>query len=300
VVGSRHPLWESRLAEGTQRSRLTDGPVLPDGRETFATSPLDAEPAAVMRMPEDSYAPFALAVAVGVVAYGLLFSLLWLAVLGAIAAAAVIIAWLWPDAATRFAGTMETPFGTLPVGASGTRSVGWWGMAGVVATEGAFFAYLLFSYFYLASQSSNAWPSFAPDVRLPALNTAILLTSSVTMVWAERSLRAGRTQRSRVGLAITLTLGVLFLAFQIYEYTRKSLSPTHDAYGSLFYTITGFHGAHVFVGLVMLAVVLVRALRGHFSAERHEAFSNVAMYWHFVDVVWLAVFTSLYISPLLR
>jgi cytochrome c oxidase subunit I+III len=300
VVGSRHPLWESRLGEGAERSRLVDGPVLPDGRETFATTPLDAEPAAVMRMPEDSYAPFALAIAVGVIAYGLLFSLLWLAVLGAVAAAAVVIAWLWPDAATRFAGTMETPFGTLPVGASGRRSVGWWGMAGVIATEGAFFAYLLFSYFYLASQSTNAWPSFVPDLRLPAINTAILVASSATMIWAERAVRSGRTTRGRIGLAITVVLGALFLAFQIYEYTRKSLSPTHDAYASLFYTITGFHGAHVLVGLIMLVVVLVRALRGHFSAERHEAVSNVAMYWHFVDAVWLAVFTSLYVSPLLR
>jgi heme/copper-type cytochrome/quinol oxidase subunit 3 len=75
---------------------------------------------------------------------------------------------------------------------------------------------------------------------------------------------------------------------------------THDAYGSLFYTITGFHGAHVIVGLVMLVVVFIRAARGHFRAGRHEAITNVALYWHFVDVVWLAVFTSLYITPHLR
>jgi cytochrome c oxidase subunit I+III len=300
TIGSRHPLWEAQLSEGATRSRLADGPVLPDGRETFATTPLDAEPAAVMRMPDDSYAPIALAVSVAVIAYGLLFSLLWLAALGAAAAAAVAIAWLWPDAATRFAGTMETPFGPLPVGASGRRSVGWWGMAGAVATESAFFGYLLFSYFYLASQSVNPWPSVPPELRLPALNTAILLSSSVAMVWAERSVRAGRATRSRVGLGLTIALGVLFLSLQVVEYTRRSLSPAHDAYGSLFYTITGFHGAHVLVGLIMLVVVLVRALRGHFSAERHEAVSNVAMYWHFVDTVWLAVFTSLYVSPLLR
>jgi heme/copper-type cytochrome/quinol oxidase subunit 3 len=81
------------------------------------------------------------------------------------------------------------------------------------------------------------------------------------------------------------------------EYSREHLSATHDAYGSLFYTITGFHGAHVFVGLIMLTVALVRAFRNDFSAQRHEAVSNVAIYWHFVDVVWLAVFTSLYVTP---
>jgi heme/copper-type cytochrome/quinol oxidase subunit 3 len=117
------------------------------------------------------------------------------------------------------------------------------------------------------------------------------------MVWAEQGIRHDRPTRLRVGLALAIALGVIFLALQGVEYGREKLSPTHDAYGSLFYTITGFHGAHVFAGLVMLSVVLVRALRGHFAIGRHEAVSNVAIYWHFVDVVWLAVFTSLSITP---
>src|SRR5689334_11732397 len=100
TIGSRHPLWEDRLGEGSARSILSEGPVLSDGRETFATSPLDAEPRAVMRMPEDSYAPLAVAVSCGVIAYGLLFSLLWLAALGLIGVAVSAIAWLWPDDAT--------------------------------------------------------------------------------------------------------------------------------------------------------------------------------------------------------
>src|SRR5689334_837499 len=100
VIGSRHPLWEDRLGEGSARSILARGPVLADGRETFATTPLDAEPAAIMRMPEDTYVPLALAVSLGVVAYGLLFSLLWLAALGLIGVAVSAIAWLWPDDAT--------------------------------------------------------------------------------------------------------------------------------------------------------------------------------------------------------
>jgi len=103
-----------------------------------------------------------------------------------------------------------------------------------------------------------------------------------------------------VGLAAAIALGLLFLVLQGVEYGREKASFTKDAYGSLFYTITGFHGAHVFVGLVMLTVVLVRALRGHFAKGRYEAVTNVALYWHFVDAVWLAVFTSLYITPHLR
>jgi cytochrome c oxidase subunit I+III len=300
TIASRHPLWEDRLNEGTGRSRLTRGPVLASGRETFATTPLDAEPAAVMRMPEDSFAPFALAIAVGVVAYGLLFSVLWLAALGAIAVGACAIAWLWPGAATSFAGHVDTEFGALPVGASGRHSVGWWGMAGVIATEGAFFAYLLFSYFYLASQSVNPWPSEVPGFWLPLVNTLVLLASSAAVIVAERGIRAGHQGRLRAGVVAAIVLGLVFLALQVVEYSREHASPTHDAYGSLFFTITGFHGAHVAVGLVMLVVVAVRALRGHFAAGRHEAVTNAAMYWHFVDVVWLAVFTALYVTPHLR
>jgi cytochrome c oxidase subunit I+III len=300
VIASRHPMWEDRLDEGTGRSQLYQGPVLPDGRETFATTPLDAEAAAIMRMPEDSYAPLAVAVSVGIIAYGLLFSLLWLAAIGVIATAASAIAWLWPDAATARIGTLATEFGELVVGASGRHSVGWWGMIAVVATEGAFFSYLLFSYFYLASMSANPWPTEAPHIPLPLINTLILISSSVAAIWAETGIRANRTTRLRVGLGIAIALGVLFLVLQGVEYSHEGLSPTHDAYGSLFYTITGFHGAHVFVGLIMLVVVFVRALRGHFSAVQHEAVTNAAIYWHFVDAVWLAVFTTLYITPHLR
>jgi heme/copper-type cytochrome/quinol oxidase subunit 3 len=274
--------------------------VLDHGRETFATSPLDAEPRAIMRMPEDSYAPLCVALSCGVIAYGLLFGLLWLAALGAVALAASAIGWLWPDAATRFVGTIVTEFGELPVGASGRRSVGWWGMVGVVTTEACFFAYLLFSYFYLASLSTNPWPANVPALGLPIINTGILLLSSVLALWGTRGAERGNAGRLRFGIGGALVLGILFLVLQAVEYSREKLSFTHDAYGSLFYTITGFHGAHVFVGLIMLAFVLVRALRGHFATGRYEAVTNATLYWHFVDAVWLAVFTTIYITPHLR
>ena len=300
TIGSRHPLWEDRLGEGSASSTLARGPVLDRGRETFATSPLDAEPRAVMRMPEDSYAPLSVAISCGLIAYGLLFGLWWLAVIGVVTLAVSAIAWLWPDAATQFLGTMNTEFGELPVGASGKHSVGWWGMVGVVTTEACFFAYLLFSYFYLASMSTNPWPANAPKLGLPIINTGILLLSSVVALWGTRGIERGRTGRLRLGIGGALVLGILFLVLQGVEYSREKLSFTHDAYGSLFYTITGFHGAHVFVGLIMLAVVLVRALRGHFAQARYEAVTNATLYWHFVDAVWLAVFTTLYITPHLR
>jgi heme/copper-type cytochrome/quinol oxidase subunit 3 len=186
----------------------------------------------------------------------------------------------------------------LPVGGRESRSPGRWGMIWVVATEASFFAYLLFSYFYLASMARGVWPpDGVPELKLSLPNTVILLVSSGTMWWAESSIRKGRAAALRIGLVITFVLGCIFLAIQGIEYSHKHFTPQTDAYGSLFYTITGFHGAHVAVGLLMIAVVGIRAFLGHFDRGRHLAVSNVALYWHFVDAVWLAVFTTLYLTP---
>ena len=186
----------------------------------------------------------------------------------------------------------------LPVGRAGTGATGWWGMILLIVTEASLFAYLLFSYFYLGSMARGAWPpSGPPELRLALPNTVILLLSSAAMWWAESGVRQGRQGRLRLGLLLTLVLGIVFLAIQVVEYSNKQFTPATDAYGSLFFTITGFHGAHVAVGLLMIAVVAVRAWLGHFSERRHLAVTNVSWYWHFVDVVWLAVFTSLYLSP---
>ncbi|HET7613756.1 MAG TPA: cytochrome c oxidase subunit I [Gemmatimonadaceae bacterium] len=300
TVGSRHPLWEDRLGEGASRSILARGPLLADGRETFATSPLDAEPKAVLQMPEDTYLPLALAISIGVIGYGLLFGLVWLAAIGALASAVCVIAWLWPKRVMTEERETETQFGELPVGASGRHNIGWWGMACLVATEAAFFGYLLFSYYYLGSISTNPWPAVVPRIGLPAINTLILISSSIAVWLAARGIRRNSNAHLVAWLGTAIVLGVVFISLQVVEYGREKFSMTHDAYGSLFYTITGFHGAHVIVGLLMLAVVFVRSARGHFSAGRHEAITNVALYWHFVDAVWLAVFTSLYITPHLR
>jgi heme/copper-type cytochrome/quinol oxidase subunit 3 len=186
----------------------------------------------------------------------------------------------------------------LPVGGKESRSPGRWGMIWTVATEASFFAYLIFSYFYLASMARGAWPPDGmPELRLALPNTVILLLSSASMVWAERSIKRGNPGSLRAGLVVSFVLGGIFLAIQGIEYSHKHFSPQSDAYGSLFYTITGFHGAHVAVGLLMIAVVTIRAFLGHFRPGRHLAVSNVALYWHFVDAVWLVVFTTIYLSP---
>jgi heme/copper-type cytochrome/quinol oxidase subunit 3 len=187
----------------------------------------------------------------------------------------------------------------LPVGKAAERHPpGQWGMLLLISTEAALFACLLFSYFYLGARSTTPWPPFGPpDLHVAALNTLILLSSSVTLHWGERGIRRGQVGRLRVGLALTILLGLTFLSLQGYEYSRQPFTPMTDAYGSTFFTVTGMHGTHVFVGLVVLTVVSVMAARGKFAADRHWYVSNAALYWHFVDAVWIAVFSSLYLSP---
>jgi heme/copper-type cytochrome/quinol oxidase subunit 3 len=186
----------------------------------------------------------------------------------------------------------------LPLDGTGTHVPGAYGMMLLILTEASLFGYLLFSYFYLASMARGPWPPAGlPELRLALPNTGILLLSSGTMWWAESGIRLGRAGRLLGGLIPTLALGGVFLGIQVVEYRHQTFGPSTDAYGSLFFTITGFHGAHVAVGLLMIAVVALRTGLGHFSASRHLAVTNVAWYWHFVDAVWLAVFTSLYLSP---
>ncbi|HEX5385748.1 MAG TPA: cytochrome c oxidase subunit 3 [Gemmatimonadales bacterium] len=186
----------------------------------------------------------------------------------------------------------------LPRDGRGRHALGWWGMVFLVVNEATFFAYLLFSYFYVASAARGTWPpSGSPELKIALPNTIILLISSGTMVWAERGITRGDQERLRIGLLITFLLGALFIVLQGIEYGNKMFTPQSDVYGSLFFTITGFHGAHVVAGLLMNLFVQVRAWAGHFTARRHLAVSNVALYWHFVDVVWLFVFASLYIAP---
>lgn len=178
------------------------------------------------------------------------------------------------------------------------HSLGWWGMSGLIVTEALLFAYLLISYFYFEAVAPGWLPADAPELRVTLPNTFVLLASSATMHWAERSHRAGSDGKARTGLALTFLLGAAFLVGQGWEYAHLGFGPGRDSYASTFFTVTGFHGAHVFLGLVMLALVQIwhwtDRVRGSTGAD---LFRNAAMYWHFVDIVWIAVFSSLYLSP---
>ncbi len=133
---------------------------------------------------------------------------------------------------------------------------------------------------------------------LPALNTLILLTSGVTVTWAHHALKHNNRRQLITGLLLTVLLGVTFLCCQAMEYREAyehyNLTLGAGIYGTTFFMLTGFHGAHVTIGTIMLMVITGRAIRGHFTPSNHFAFEGVAWYWHFVDVVWLFLFIFVY------
>lgn len=154
-----------------------------------------------------------------------------------------------------------------------------------------------------------AWPTNGPgDVGgqfqamgawgLPAINTLILLTSGVTLTWAHWGLTSNKRKQLILGLFATVMLGAAFIVLQAIEYSHAysdlNLTLSSGIYGSTFYMLTGFHGIHVTLGAIMLAVMLVRSIRGHFTPKHHFAFEAAAWYWHFVDVVWLGLFIFVY------
>jgi len=207
-----------------------------------------------------------------------------------------------------------------------------WGMSWFIFSEVMFFAAFFGALFYarmfslpwLGGEASGAatnfylWPEFealwpaagnGPAAiggafeamgawGIPALNTLILLTSGGTVTWAHHGLKSNNRRALIWGLFLTVALGVLFIGLQAYEYMHAyndlNLTLNAGVYGSTFFMLTGFHGLHVTLGAIILLVILVRCIYGHFTPERHFAFEAAAWYWHFVDVVWLGLFIFVY------
>ncbi|WP_313026839.1 cytochrome c oxidase subunit 3 [Pseudomonas lopnurensis] len=208
-----------------------------------------------------------------------------------------------------------------------------WGMSWFIFSEVMFFAAFFGALFYIRywagpwlggegdkGISNMLWPGFeyswpllnTPDPKLypapegtisawglPLINTVLLVSSSFTLTWAHHALRKNNRQQLKLGLALTVLLGAAFLILQIEEYvhayTELGLTLGSGIYGATFFMLTGFHGAHVTMGAIILTVMLVRILRGHFSPEHHFGFEAAAWYWHFVDVVWIALFVFVYV-----
>jgi cytochrome c oxidase subunit III len=158
---------------------------------------------------------------------------------------------------------------------------------------GAFFT----AYFFIRVVANAQWP--APGMHIPVsiagVNTAILLSSSFTMHWALTGARNENRWALRAGVLTTFCLGLTFLSVQVNEYVHLGFAPHDNAQGTIFYCLTGLHGAHVFVGLTLLAIVTIRAFRGHYTAKEHRGVEVPGIYWHFVDIMWMFVFSSLYV-----
>jgi cytochrome c oxidase subunit III len=189
---------------------------------------------------------------------------------------------------------------SLPVGSVRSHAAGWWGMICAVLTEGALFGYLLFSYFYFAIQPRQiAFPPELPSLWLAAPNTIVLLASSVAVWQGERGARRGSPIRQVLGIGLAFVLGAIFLCIQLIEWRSQPFGLSSSAYGSLFFTVTGFHMAHVVLGLIILLPLTIWSALGYFGPRHSAPVSIGAIYWHFVDAVWLAVFFTFYITPYL-
>jgi cytochrome c oxidase subunit 3 len=186
-----------------------------------------------------------------------------------------------------------------------------YGMILFIASEVMFFVAWFWAYFDASLYANDpiqyqrmeltggAWPpkgieTFSPW-HLPLLNTLILLTSGTTVTWAHYALLQNDRQGLKTGLLLTIMLGVLFTSVQAFEYSHAAFGFKGNIYGATFFMATGFHGAHVIIGTIFLAVCLLRVYKGHFSPQQHLGFEFAAWYWHFVDVVWLFLFASIYV-----
>jgi cytochrome c oxidase subunit 3 len=169
-------------------------------------------------------------------------------------------------------------------------------LASEIMLFGAFFT----AFFYVRYTNYPVYPPepFEIPVDSTGINTAILVSSSFTMHWALVSIKRGNRRGLILGLLFTLIMGLTFLTLQIREYALlhgDDFTPEHGAFGSVFFALTGLHGLHVFVGAVLLATCLVRALRGHYSPAKHMGVELSGIYWHFVDVVWVILYTLVYL-----
>lgn len=176
-----------------------------------------------------------------------------------------------------------------------------------IVSEVLFFFAFFWSYFYFSfnplDELESIWPplgiDFIKPFELPLFNTIILLCSGATVTWTHHAILAGKRYEAVISLLTTVVLGYFFLEMQLLEYTSASFSISDSVYGSIFYLMTGFHGAHVFIGACFLTVCLFRLVFNHFSLNQHIGFEAAAWYWHFVDIVWILLFFIVYIWGIL-
>lgn len=238
----------------------------------------------------------------------------WIAVLGFAMVIWVMAGW-WRDVVKEANSGDHTPVVSI-----GLR----YGMILFIASEVMFFVGWFWSFFELAIFSharvgstwdaSNplyadalsrfqGWPPVGVETfdpfHLPLMNTLVLLLSGTTVTWAHHALQTNKRNEAKLGLLLTILLGILFTTLQVIEYSEAQFTYDGTLYGSAFFMATGFHGAHVVIGTIFLTVCLLRLMAGGFTPKQHFGFEAAAWYWHFVDVVWLFLFAFVYVAPYL-
>ncbi len=245
------------------------------------------------------------ALAGGILAVGAVFFMhydsSWLLILGLLSVLAVMVGW-WRDV-IRESIVEKAHTSVVKIGLR-------YGMLLFIASEVMFFVAFFWAYFdaslfagseYMflrVEHTGGVWPpegveTFDP-FSLPFLMTLILLLSGCTVTWAHHALREGHDDQASQALGLTVLLGVIFLGLQVYEYSHAAFGFREGIFSSTFFMATGFHGFHVLIGTLFLAVCWWRTVKGHFTPHSHFGFEAAAWYWHFVDVVWLFLFCSIY------
>jgi cytochrome c oxidase subunit 3 len=195
-----------------------------------------------------------------------------------------------------------------PPRATGTPHTGMWpvevnrgvyAVYSVILTEGTLFVCLFASYYFLGTNKYRWAIDTPPKLTMAFIMLAILVSSSFVVLWGERMVEQGRYGLARVAVVITVLMGLVFLAVQSFEYKDhwKTLTPLTDSYGSIFYTITTFHAAHVIMGILMLCFLAILPNYGPAKLPPHRPYHVVALYWHFVDIIWIFVVLLLYVIP---
>ncbi|MCQ0987762.1 cytochrome c oxidase subunit 3 [Jiella marina] len=233
--------------------------------------------------------------------FGLNLATPWLFFLGLVVVLYVMFAW-WSDTVKEGQEGAHTPVVSLHLR---------YGMIMFIASEVMFFVAWFWAFFDASLFPNEAvqvsrtevlggqWPPVGIEVldplHLPLFNTITLLLSGTTVTWAHHALLHGDRKGLKLGLTLTVVLGVIFSYVQFYEYAHAPFAFSGSIYGSTFFMATGFHGFHVFVGTIFLLVCLIRAMMGQFTPQKHFGFEAAAWYWHFVDVVWLFLFFCIYV-----
>ncbi len=186
----------------------------------------------------------------------------------------------------------------LPVGPIGRHGIGYWGVATLVASESALFIYLLFSYYYTGAAAQSGWLlERAPSLNLALPNTVLLLASSLVAWFGERGVLDRRRWQALLGFGGAAVMGTIFVVVQWFEWRAKTYSIGDSSYASLYFVTTGFHIAHVLVGIIVLLALFLWTALDYFSPRRRLTVSAGVLYWHFVDIVWVFVFTTYYLTP---